>query len=111
MSFNIFKLQVNYCLLNKEDNELERLRNQRESKNFAPSTNITNIKENNEKFFEMKHEYENKISNQLLSKLKSTEDLPMFPTRVKENDKLNKSKSKSKQVINTNKSKSKTKQK
>ena len=100
MSFNIFKHQVNYCLLNKEDYELERLTKQRENKNFAPLTNITNIKENNERFFEMKHEYENKISNQLLAKLKSTEDLPMFPTRKVEPDSNKKSKSKQKNKFN-----------
>jgi hypothetical protein len=108
MSFNIFKYQVNYCLLNKEDLELERLTKQRESKNFAPLTNITNLKENNERFFEMKSEYENKISNQLLTKLKNTEDLPLFPTRIKESNEI---KSKSKQKQNKSNSKNKNKKK
>lgn len=109
MTFNILKHQVKYCLLNKEDQELDKMIQKREIKDFSANNNLTSLKQNNEDFFQIKEEYDNKVSKKTMQLLQNSEKLGTMPTRKEatDNNNIRQSKKKSKSKDKKNKFSSK----
>ena len=84
MSFNIFKHQVKYCLLNTEDSELNKLKDKREKTEFIndeKTVNHYNLKQKNEEFFNLSSKLSSEVFNdeELNKKLNQSEKIEMNP--------------------------------
>ena len=85
MSFNIFKHQVKYCMLNIEDQELNNLKDNREKRDIENSdlNNNLSLKHKNEEFFNIKESIEKNMitdDTQMQNKFKKSQIIEHTPT-------------------------------
>lgn len=72
MSFSTLKHQVKYCLLNKEDEELGKMKEKRKEKDLTHVKNINSIEEENKKTFNKSQERKRMISDKQSKRLDLT---------------------------------------
>lgn len=71
MSFSVFKTQVKYCYLNKEDQELNQLRSKRQPNICEDTKKLEVIAKENINLFEMKTKL-NKLDNKTIQRFESS---------------------------------------